>query len=121
MNSAYVPLTVHDYPRRANLYVNFAQTVNHDPPPNLQHPNERMCVEIILAAHLRPALHSAFPYMRSRLVLNHVRHTSEQCIYTTDWLHAHAKYSSDALPVKQITFPARRETKTRAMVVGGRA
>jgi len=33
MKSTYVPLTVHDYPRKTNLYVNFAQTVIHEPTP----------------------------------------------------------------------------------------
>jgi len=40
------------------------------------------------------------------LDLNHVRHMSERCIYTVYWLHAQAKYSSYALPVKEITFRA---------------
>ena len=66
-----------------------------------------MCIETILAIHLDPALHSAFPYfMRSRLDLSHVRHTPERCVYKAEWLHAHAKYSSYALPVKQIAFRA---------------
>jgi hypothetical protein len=32
-------------------------------PPQLQRPKERLRVETILAIHLRPALHSAFPYL----------------------------------------------------------
>ena len=74
-------------------------------PPQLQDPKESLCVETILAIHLRPALLSAFPYIymvRSRLDLSHVRHTSERCVCTADWLHARVKYSPDALPVKQI-------------------
>ena len=39
--------------------------------------------------------------------MNHVRQASKWCIYTGDCLHAHAKYSPYALPVKQITFRAR--------------
>jgi len=46
------------------------------------------------------------PRIRSRLELSHARHTSEPCVCIGDWLHAHAKYSSDALPVKQIAFRA---------------
>jgi len=67
-----------------------------------------MCKETLPAIHLRPARPSAFPYyvMRSRLDLNHVPHTSERGVYTADWLHAHAKYSAYALPVKQIAFRA---------------
>ena len=109
MNSAYVPLTVHDYPRRANLYVNFTQIVHHDHTPQLQLLKERMYVETILATHLHHALHSAFPYIYygeepfgPESGPTHVRTVRLHC----DWVHAHAKYSSDALPVKQITFPA---------------
>ena len=65
-----------------------------------------MCSETVLAMHLRPALHSVFLYLKSRLGLNHIRHAPEQFVYTVDWLHAHAKYSSDALPVKEIAFRA---------------
>jgi hypothetical protein len=65
-----------------------------------------MSIESVLAIHLRPALHSVFLYLKSRLGLNYTRHAPEQCVYTVDWLHAHAKYSSDALPVKQIAFRA---------------
>jgi len=36
-----VPLTVHDYSRSANLYVNFTQNVPHDrTPTNLTAPNQ---------------------------------------------------------------------------------
>ena len=109
MNSTYVPLTVHDYPRRTNLYVNFAQTVNHDHiiPANFNVP-KKVCVSgpfWLFTCVLLSTPHSPI-IMGSHLDLNHVRHMSKQCVYTVDWLHAHAKYSPDALPVKQITFRA---------------
>ena len=65
-----------------------------------------MCIETIPAIHLRPAPSPPSPIMRDRLDLNHVPHTSERGVYTADWLHAHAKYSAYALPVKQIAFRA---------------
>ena len=56
-------LTVHDYPRSTNLFVNFAQTVHHDhTPANFSAPNKEVRIETILAIHLCPTLHSAFPY-----------------------------------------------------------
>jgi hypothetical protein len=63
---------------------------------------ERLHIETVPAIHLRPALH--FTLIRSRLELIHVLNMSERCVYTGDWLHAHAKYSPCGLPVKQITF-----------------
>ncbi|OAI47397.1 hypothetical protein AYO43_00735 [Nitrospira sp. SCGC AG-212-E16] len=57
-----MPLTVHDYPRRTNLYVNFAQTVIHEhTPADFTDLKKSMCGNTIPAIHLRPALHSAFP------------------------------------------------------------
>ena len=107
MNSAYVSLTVHDSPHRTNHYVNLAQTLSHDHIHlrKLLRPIYRMYIETVLAIHLRPALHSDFHYV-GRLDLNHIPHTPELCLYTADWLHAHAKYSPYALPVKQIAFCA---------------
>src|SRR6266481_1719435 len=107
MNSTYVPLTVHDCPRRTNLYVNFAQTVNHGHTPANFNVPKKECVKrpFRLFTCLLPATPPS-PIMRSRLDLNHVPHTSERCVYTPEWLHAHAKYSPYALPVKQIAFRA---------------
>lgn len=63
MNSTYAPLTVHNYPRRTNLYVNFAQTVDHDHAPRLlQRLEEIFSIETVLAIHVRTALHSEFSH-----------------------------------------------------------
>ena len=57
-----MPLTVHDYPRRTNLYVNFVQIVIHEhTPADFNVLKQRMCGKTIPAIQLRPALHSAFP------------------------------------------------------------
>jgi hypothetical protein len=62
MSSTYVSPTVHDNPRRTNLYVNFAQTVIHErTPAHFNVLKKSMCSKTIPAIHLRPALHSAFP------------------------------------------------------------
>ena len=76
-------------------------------PGNIPHPDENTCRETILTTHLRPAFHFAFPYVgyiRGFLRQNYVRTTSDQCVSIEDWLHAHAKYSPDALPVKEIGY-----------------
>ena len=74
------------------------------------HPRkERIHIETVLAKHVLPALHVIFHFMRSRFELNHIRQTSELCVYTADLLHAHAKYSPYVLPVKEIAFCAHVE------------
>jgi len=65
-----------------------------------------MCIEAIPAIHLRPAPTPPSPINKEPFGPDHVSRTSEQCVYTADWLHAHAKYSPYALPVKQIAFRA---------------
>jgi len=109
MNSTYVPLTVHDYLRRTNLYVNFAQTGNHDHTLANFNVQKKECVSSsfwLFTCVLPSTPHSPI-IMRSHLGLKHVRHMPKRCIYAVDWLHAHAKYSSYALPVKEIAFRAR--------------
>jgi hypothetical protein len=45
----------------------------------------------------------------------------KRCAHTGDWLHAHAKYSPYALPVKEVTFRAHGQQQTGARVDKGRA
>ena len=113
MNSAYVPLTVHDYPYRASLYVISSQTVTHSHIPNPAnfHAPEKECVPKpfwLFTCGLPPL---NIPLLKRRFGPEAQPAHFERCLYTAERLCPSAKYSPDALPVKEVAFRAHARNK----------
>ena len=103
MSSTYVSSTVHDNPRRTNLYVNFVQTIHYDhTPAHFSVPHlECVLIPFRLFSCVLPILYLPDD---EALFMHRLRKSHILIINSIAEFNAHAKYSPDALPVKEIAF-----------------